>query len=671
LPGGQRLEDRIALAAASIVITELMYHPRISAAEEAAGFTEDDFEFVEVENVGTATASLAGFRLQGGVDFDFGPLALAPRQQAVLAKNQQALQFRYGTGPLVLGEFDGTLSNNNERLTLLDPAGQPVLDFVYRDSWYPATDGTGLSLNVVDPLASPLNWGLASNWRPSSVDGGTPGASDNGNPPGYLRAPQRVEAAMRSVRHVELKWTPPAATPRPVAAYRVYRNGVAIGESKSSPWLDASAAPDSSFLYQVSAVDDRGGEASLSQSVAVKIEPLGGEPAFAPAEATGVVESFALSELSGLAASRRAPGVLWTMNDRSGTDTIYAIGEQAEFLGSVTLFGVNALDWEDLAVGPGPVRGVSYVYVGDIGDNSLSRQELVVYRFPEPAAQQIRPDEPLFLGPMQYEVLRLQYPSGPADAESLMVDPLTGDLFVVTKETGTSRLFQVPARQLVEGDTITMSEAGTVELKDPSAADIAPDGSEILLRNENTVLLYPRKEEGETVAQALARPGESMPVVGTPVEPNGEAISYAADNRGYFTISEGVNSTLYYFRRLGPAQAGDADRNGFFNTRDLVQVFQAGRYDTRQPALWSEGDWTGDGLFDSSDLVRAFQVGGYESPRGAAALDAAGELQSERFQPAPTADPSQAADGDSEDLEPALVDVALSGILDRESDWRL
>jgi hypothetical protein len=105
----------------------------------------------------------------------------------------------------------------------------------------------------------------------------------------------------------------------------------------------------------------------------------------------------------------------------------------------------------------------------------------------------------------------------------------------------------------------------------------------------------------------------SIPLVGTPEEPNGEAIAFGPNNGAYFTISEGLNPLLYRFNRTGPADAGDANGDGLFNSTDLVHVFQFGKYQTGQPALWSEGDWNGDGYFDTSDLVLAFQSGGYAS----------------------------------------------------------
>jgi hypothetical protein len=65
---------------------------------------------------------------------------------------------------------------------------------------------------------------------------------------------------------------------------------------------------------------------------------------------------------------------------------------------------------------------------------------------------------------------------------------------------------------------------------------------------------------------------------------------------------------------------GDANRDGTFNSSDLVQVFQAGEYEdgTIGNSTWEEGDWNGDGDFDTGDLVLAFQTGRYSADARAA-----------------------------------------------------
>ena len=74
------------------------------------------------------------------------------------------------------------------------------------------------------------------------------------------------------------------------------------------------------------------------------------------------------------------------------------------------------------------------------------------------------------------------------------------------------------------------------------------------------------------------------------------------------------NSTVYEFRQDTPVVSpGDANRDGVFDQRDLVQVLMAGKYVTAESANWAEGDWNGDDVFDQLDLVAALQAGNYSN----------------------------------------------------------
>lgn len=123
--------------------------------------------------------ALAGFQ-------SLAPILLSPGESIVVVHNLAAFVSRYGTGIRVAGEFSGSLGNGGERLTLLGPLGEPILDFSYDPNSYPITDGRGFSLVAVDPSAPPSAWGLAQNWRPSSQLGGSPGATDTPQPPAVL-----------------------------------------------------------------------------------------------------------------------------------------------------------------------------------------------------------------------------------------------------------------------------------------------------------------------------------------------------------------------------------------------------------------------------------------------------------------------------------------------------
>lgn len=120
---------------------------------------------VDLENV------RAGFQA-------LSPMLLAPGESIVVVANRAAFLSRYGELIRVAGEYSGSLANEGERLTLLGPVGEPILDFNYDPAWYPLTDGGGYSLAVVDPFAPASGWGTAQNWRPSREPGGSPGAAE-------------------------------------------------------------------------------------------------------------------------------------------------------------------------------------------------------------------------------------------------------------------------------------------------------------------------------------------------------------------------------------------------------------------------------------------------------------------------------------------------------------
>jgi hypothetical protein len=167
-------------------LTEFLYHP--SSAGPDSPYSSEDFEFIEFQNVGTRALSLAGLRLGAGVDFVFpseGPgTILAPGDHVVVVKDLAAFRWRYDDpGILIAGEFDGQLDNGGELILVLDALGEPIADFVYSDRWYPATDGGGASMVIVDALLPVEDWQDPASWRPSAAGGGSPGYPDDGSAP--------------------------------------------------------------------------------------------------------------------------------------------------------------------------------------------------------------------------------------------------------------------------------------------------------------------------------------------------------------------------------------------------------------------------------------------------------------------------------------------------------
>jgi hypothetical protein len=251
----------------------------------------------------------------------------------------------------------------------------------------------------------------------------------------------------------------------------------------------------------------------------------------------GTVASTELDEVSGLASSKTQADVLWAHNDSGDAARLFAMDESGASLGTYPLSGVTALDWEDLAQAPGPQTGTNYLYVGDIGDNNGTRGQIQVYRVPEPTAS---PSGATLSG---VTTLRYVYPSGAhLDAEALMVDPVRGDLYVITKSaSGAARVYRAAA-PLAAGPT-TLTRVATLSLPAGTmvtAADVSTDGRQVALRTYGEVLVY-KRDITKALHTAFATASCTPPA---PVEGQGEAITIAPGGREYVTIGEGAHRPI-------------------------------------------------------------------------------------------------------------------------------
>jgi len=276
-------------------------------------------------------------------------------------------------------------------------------------------------------------------------------------------------------------------------------------------------------------------------------------PEFGVGENRGALADDLITEASGLAASAETPGVLWTHNDSEDTTRIFAVGLRGEAYGTFYLEGSRARDWEDIAVGPGPDSTVSYLFVADIGDNNASYETKRIYRVAEPTVDTGAGN---VVGVLRgVETITYRYPDGARDAECLMVDPLTRDLYVVSKREPDVRVYRAPWPQSTT-ETITLEHVATLDtITWATAGDISSDGREILIKNYASIYYWQRDEE-ETIAEALERKPLLLPY--TP-EPQGEAITWLRDGSGYYTVSEepgGFDASLWFYPRHGTSSVG-------------------------------------------------------------------------------------------------------------------
>ncbi|MCA9215413.1 MAG: tandem-95 repeat protein, partial [Planctomycetales bacterium] len=172
-------------------VSEIHYNPA-GPTDGEPNLDNNEFEFVELINIGSTDLQLDGARLAQvevdgsteGIEFTFATQTLGAGERIVVAKNIEAFRARYGdSARLALGSggdsdgvYSGRLANGGETITLLDSSGAVVQQFAYDDSWHPSTDGDGPSLERTNPADADLNlWNQAASWIASGQLGGTPG----------------------------------------------------------------------------------------------------------------------------------------------------------------------------------------------------------------------------------------------------------------------------------------------------------------------------------------------------------------------------------------------------------------------------------------------------------------------------------------------------------------
>jgi hypothetical protein len=274
-------------------------------------------------------------------------------------------------------------------------------------------------------------------------------------------------------------------------------------------------------------------------------------PAFATGVPLGRIQAPNLTEISGVAMSKKNPGVLWVHNDSGHAAELFAVAQDGRTLAQYTIAGARNADWEDLALGPGPARGESYLHVGDIGGNRRERLEFIVYRVLEPkvAAR----DQPIVHGSLAASALQFAYPDGHHDAETLFFDPKSdGDLYVVTKDRrGASQVYRSRG-PLADGSrnalelvaSLHFPQTGERGSDQATSGAISPSGEYVLIKTYTVLYLWVRRA-GASIADTLRTPACRVPLVR---EEQGEALTFAPDGSGYLTTSEGRSSAIYFFQ---------------------------------------------------------------------------------------------------------------------------
>lgn len=238
-----------------------------------------------------------------------------------------------------------------------------------------------------------------------------------------------------------------------------------------------------------------------------------------------------IQEASGIADSKAVPRTLWVEEDSGNPPQLYSLNYDGSIRKKVYIKGAFNRDWEDMALAG------SDIYIGDIGDNNKVQTEYAVYKFPEPVAE----SDTVFL----FEKFSFRYPDGAHDAEAMLVDEETKAIYIITKRDNLSAIYKIAAPSATTVNAAV--KVGELTYSGVVSAALAPDATGIIVKTYTALYYYNRNNQ--TIEAALQSQPVTLPYK---MEPQGEALAFAAANTGFFTLSEkgmAGSVALYFYGR--------------------------------------------------------------------------------------------------------------------------
>lgn len=636
----EKLEDR-RLLAGDLRITEVNYNPHPSMTQFGERDADsDDYEFIEVANVGDAPLNLEDYQFIDGVEFTFDRQVIQPGEHLVIVQDPREFTFRYGLTPeLALGdggndqdpgEFSGSLRNSGELITLVNPRGIAIQQFTFFDTgeWPSRADGGGSSLEVIDPLGD-LN--DPKNWRPSAEYGGSPGRAGEGHQGDIVINELLTHTDLPDVDTIELA----NRTGDPIDV-----SGWYITDSVANPFryrLPVGTEIDSDDYLSLDEVtmgfSFRGQEAD--NAFVIEPDDRGRPIRFVDAVSYGATQN-------GITLGR------W--NDRDG-ELFPMIFRTFDDENSGPLIGeivISEVHYNPLPAGGARAADLEFVEITnrsgipiDVGEWQLSQS----VEFTVPAGFVLAANSSMVVvgfDPFVEGAKARQFLDNFAVADNIALfgpfsdanDPNPDSL----DDNGETLVLQRPEdiEQLGLGYVLV----DRVMYRDSGEWPAAADGNgRSLTRND----LESYGDFASSWRAAIPTPG-TQTIVGdvsgdglvddTDIDQICLALSFGAGPE--FDINaDGVvneNDVSFLIGDVLGSVIGDSNLDGVFNSSDFVAIFRAGEYEDgiARNSGWAEGDWNCDGEFNSTDIVDAFTAGTYTADAVANAVAARNDIEKPR-----------------------------------------
>lgn len=252
-------------------------------------------------------------------------------------------------------------------------------------------------------------------------------------------------------------------------------------------------------------------------------DPSPTDPAIPTPRALCRIDDPRLPEISGMAASRRHPDIVWVHNDSGDVARVFALHTgSCDVAAEVRLEGVIARDFEAMAMGVDEF-GQPEMWIGDIGDNGRVRAEVALHRLVEPSELS---DQSL-----PVRTVRVSWSDGARDSETLLVDPIAnGPVWLVSKEP-TGGVYPLVGDFRTSGVAVTGARIRDVAAAASDGA-IAPDRQATVVRHYNVAYL------------SAGLPPETGVRLELPAQRQGEAVTFTADGRSLLIATEGVGDLV-------------------------------------------------------------------------------------------------------------------------------
>lgn len=273
-------------------------------------------------------------------------------------------------------------------------------------------------------------------------------------------------------------------------------------------------------------------------------------------EVAASVQERALNEISGIEVVNDTDFVVF--ND-DGDPDLWLLNPRGEVIQKLSIQGAKNRDWEDIT--RFQKGGRTVVAVGDIGDNLGIRASIRVYFVEWPPLQNTTEIDLL-------HQLKLTYPDGPRDCESMAYDPVSKRLLFVTKRDKPPRMYAVDIDDALSQSELQLRSLGEVAvlrpptredmrllgehgqwISQPTGMDISDDGSTAALITYRSLYLFERQPGQPWEDVFRTRPREFL----GPKSNSEEAIAFDPTGRAVFISSEDRPAPIY--RAILPERA--------------------------------------------------------------------------------------------------------------------